>query len=140
MEIVVKTVWKLYVDPATCLRLVSLPPPPTNSISRPRILPTVLPPPKMSSWFGQQSSGPDPLFLAKTEIEMYNDLFVKMSSTCFLKCRSNFKEPDLNIGEQSCIDRCSSKYMEAQEKVGEVMKRVNEQAEAQQKAMQDMQR
>lgn len=30
--------------------------------------------------------------------------------------------------------------MEAQEKVGEVMKRVNEQAEQQQRAMQDMQR
>ena len=45
----------------------------------------------MSSWFGQQQQqGPDPLFLAKTEIEMYNDLFVKMSSTCFVKVRLSF--------------------------------------------------
>ena len=70
---------------------------------------------------------------------MYNDLFVKMSATCISKCRSNYKEPDMNIGEQSCVDRCTGKYMEAQEKVGEVMRKVNEQHAQQQQAMQGMQ-
>ncbi|GMI39112.1 hypothetical protein TrCOL_g3417 [Triparma columacea] len=91
------------------------------------------------SWFGGEQQGPDPLFVAKTEIEMYNDLFVKIGATCFDKCRSRFKEPDLNIGEQSCIDRCTSKYMEAQERIGEVMQKINQQQAAQQQAMQGIQ-
>ena len=79
------------------------------------------------------------MFLARTEIEMYNDLFVKMSATCIQKCRGHYKEAELNIGEQSCVDRCTGKYMEAQEKIGEVMKKVNESHAQQQEAMKGMQ-
>jgi hypothetical protein len=51
------------------------------------------------SWFGgNQNQGPDPMFLAKTEIEMYNDLFVKMSSTCFLKCRGRVNKDPVRVG------------------------------------------
>lgn len=77
--------------------------------------------------------------IARIEVDMYNDLFVKIGVTCFEKCRSRYKEPDLNIGEQSCIDRCTTKYMEAQEKIGDVMKKVQAQQQQQQQAMQGIQ-
>lgn len=97
----------------------------------------------MNSLFGQKEevpAGPDPLFAAKTEMEMYTHLFNKMASTCFEKCASRkHKENDLALGEMSCADRCVSKYLEAQEKVGVVLQKANEAQMAQQKSMMEMQ-
>ena len=84
-------------------------------------------------------TAPLPL-LAQTEMEMYTVLFNKLSSSCFQKCASRkHKEPDLQLGEMSCLDRCVAKYMDAQEKVGVVLQRANEQQAAQQLQMQNMQ-
>ncbi|KAL7476678.1 hypothetical protein ACHAW6_002521 [Cyclotella cf. meneghiniana] len=95
------------------------------------------------NFFGQkeeQPKGPDPLFAATTEMEMYTDLFNKMASTCFSKCASQkHKEPDLALGEMSCTDRCVAKYLEAQEKVGMVLQRANEVQAKQAQALADMQ-
>lgn len=97
----------------------------------------------MSFFGGQQPEQPpqaDPMFAAQTEMEMYNVLFNKISSTCFKKCASRkHKEPDLHLGEMSCIDRCVSKYMEAQEKVGLVLQKANEKQAAEMQQRQQMQ-
>lgn len=42
---------------------------------------------------------------------------------CQEKCiPNNYHEPDLNKGEQKCIDRCVGKYMSIQGMLGERMK------------------
>ena len=73
---------------------------------------------------------PLPLLIiaATTEMEMYTDLFNKLTAGCFQKCSSRkHKEQDLSLGEMSCADRCVSKYLEAQQKIGIVLQTANEQ-------------
>ncbi|CAB9508649.1 membrane translocase subunit TIM10 [Seminavis robusta] len=88
----------------------------------------------------QKPAGPDPLFAATTEMEMYTDLFNKLTASCFSKCASKkHKEPDLSLGEMSCADRCVSKYLEAQQKIGIVLQQANESQAQQQQQMMSMQ-
>ncbi len=91
------------------------------------------------SWFGGSAEDQRALFAAKTEVDMYQDLFTKMGELCFKKCTPRFKEADLSIGEMQCTDRCVAKYMETQEKVGEILKKFNEQEAAKQANLQQMQ-
>uniref|UniRef100_A0A7R9W3R9 Mitochondrial import inner membrane translocase subunit n=2 Tax=Pseudictyota dubia TaxID=2749911 RepID=A0A7R9W3R9_9STRA len=97
------------------------------------------------NFFGQkeaaaQPTGPDPLFAATAEMEMYADLFQRISSTCFSKCASRrHRDGDLALGEMSCTDRCVGKYMESMEKVGVILQKANEAQAAQAKSVQDMQ-
>uniref|UniRef100_A0A6T5YYM4 Mitochondrial import inner membrane translocase subunit n=1 Tax=Thalassionema nitzschioides TaxID=33649 RepID=A0A6T5YYM4_9STRA len=95
------------------------------------------------SFFGggqAQPQGPDPMFAAQTEMEMYTDLFNKIARSCFQKCASTrHREPDISLGEMSCTDRCVAKYLESQERVGKILQKANESQAAQQQAMQDMQ-
>eukprot|EP00980_Cylindrotheca_fusiformis_P028323 scaffold22592_cov129-Cylindrotheca_fusiformis.AAC.9 len=87
----------------------------------------------------QQPQGPDPIFagtekLAKTEMEMYTDLFNKIASSCFQKCASRkHRDQDLSL------DRCVSKYLEGQQLVGAVLQKANEAQAQQQQAMMQMQ-
>ena len=68
------------------------------------------------------------------------DLFNKIAGSCFSKCASvRHKDPDLSLGEMTCADRCVSKYMEAQERVGVVLQRANEAQMQQQQSMAQMQ-
>jgi import inner membrane translocase subunit TIM10 len=84
----------------------------------------------------EQPQGPDPVFAAKTEMEMYTDLFNKIADKCFNKCASRkHKDPDLSLGEMTCTDRCVAKYLESQQRVGEVLQQANEQQIAQQQTM-----
>ena len=59
-----------------------------------------------------------------------------MSDMCFKKCMGAIKEPDLSVGEMSCVDRCVLKYLEVQNTVG---MNLREQTLAQQQQMQQMQ-
>ncbi|CAN6692735.1 unnamed protein product [Malus baccata var. baccata] len=46
-----------------------------------------------------------------TEMEYRVELFNKLTHTCFNKCvEKKYKESELNMGENSCIDWCVSKY------------------------------
>ncbi|KAF8757368.1 hypothetical protein HU200_010883 [Digitaria exilis] len=49
--------------------------------------------------------------MAEKEMEYRVDLFNRLTQTCFEKCiEKRYKEAELNMGENSCIDRCVSKY------------------------------
>lgn len=51
----------------------------------------------------EEPSGPDKVFAAKTEMEMYTDLFNKIASSCFQKCASRrHRDQDLSLGEMTC--------------------------------------
>ncbi|OVA15551.1 Tim10/DDP family zinc finger [Macleaya cordata] len=57
--------------------------------------------------------------MAEKEMEYRVDLFNKLTQTCFDKCiEKRFKESELHMGENSCIDRCVSKYWQNCQKVG----------------------
>jgi import inner membrane translocase subunit TIM10 len=77
---------------------------------------------------------------AKTEMEMYTDLFNKIASSCFKKCSSRkHNDQDLSLGEMTCTDRCVSKYLESQQLIGGVLQKANEAQAQQQQQMTQMQ-
>ncbi|EOY33864.1 hypothetical protein QUC31_018730 [Theobroma cacao] len=68
--------------------------------------------------------------MAETEmeyrVELFNSLFLWFSSrlaqTCFNKCvDKRYKESELNMGENSCIDRCVSKYWQVNGMIGQML-------------------
>ncbi|GAX28805.1 hypothetical protein FisN_34Hh015 [Fistulifera solaris] len=94
------------------------------------------------SWLsgGQQQQGPDPVQAAKVEMEMYTDLFNKIASSCFTKCAARrHRDPDITLGEMTCTDRCVSKYLETQQRVGVILQKANEAQLEQQQNMAQMQ-
>ncbi|KAB5520364.1 hypothetical protein DKX38_024683 [Salix brachista] len=49
--------------------------------------------------------------MATTEMEYRVELFNRLLNTCFNKCiDKRHKDAELNMGENSCVDRCVSKY------------------------------
>ncbi|KAK3238412.1 protein transporter tim10 [Cymbomonas tetramitiformis] len=62
------------------------------------------------------------LKMAEVEMEYRVDLFTRLSSVCFDKCIDHkYKDGDLNVGENSCVDRCSSKYWQVVGIVGQLL-------------------
>ena len=49
---------------------------------------------------------------------------------CLTKCVSSYKEPDLGVGEMSCLDRCVAKYLEVHRKLQGFMQEEEKRAAA----------
>ena len=72
--------------------------------------------------------------IAKAQVEGVTDMFNRMADLCFKQCIHKFKEPELNVGEMSCIDRCVGKFLATQEKAGTKIADFNTQMQAMQMA------
>ncbi|KAJ8751503.1 hypothetical protein K2173_016729 [Erythroxylum novogranatense] len=60
--------------------------------------------------------------MAETEMEYRVELFNRLAQTCFTKCvDKRYKEGELNMGENSCIDRCVSKYWQVNNLIGQML-------------------
>lgn len=60
--------------------------------------------------------------MVTSEMEYRVELFNRLTHTCFNKCvEKRYKEGELHIGENSCIDRCVSKYWQVNNIVGQVL-------------------
>ncbi|KAL9548284.1 hypothetical protein MBANPS3_005765 [Mucor bainieri] len=78
------------------------------------------------SWTGsftQTYVDPQHLLEAEQQVDAFMGMFNRIMSACQEKCiPNNYHEPDLNKGEQKCIDRCVGKYMSIQGMLGDKMK------------------
>mmetsp|Transcript_2901 Transcript_2901/g.6747 ORF Transcript_2901/g.6747 Transcript_2901/m.6747 type:complete len:103 (+) Transcript_2901:68-376(+) len=87
--------------------------------------------------FGGRGQGEHPqLKAAKIQAEGATDLYNRMADVCFEKCIGKYNEPDLNVGEMSCTDRCVSKFMESYKKVGEKLQEFQQMEQAKMQAQQ----
>jgi import inner membrane translocase subunit TIM10 len=69
-----------------------------------------------------QPAQPSQFLMAKIEM---------LSRVCFQKCKFKYNDGQLNVGEMSCIDRCSGKYMQAYQSLGVKMAEVEKDIMAQ---------
>lgn len=44
-----------------------------------------------------------------------------MAKMCSKKCVTKYHDQELAVGEMTCVDRCTGKYMHAQTVVGDVV-------------------
>ncbi|KPI44622.1 Mitochondrial import inner membrane translocase subunit tim10 [Cyphellophora attinorum] len=88
----------------------------------------------MSGFFGMgrpQQSSAERIAAAETEIELFTDMFQRLSNSCTKKCvPADYREGDLNKGESVCIDRCVAKFFEVNMKVSEKMQNAAQGAQA----------
>jgi len=62
----------------------------------------------------------DRVEMAIQEVELITDVFNRIVSSCHSKCISQrYLEGELSKGESVCIDRCVSKFFDANKKMGE---------------------
>ena len=65
----------------------------------------------------------------QNELEAITDMFNKMTEQCFRKCVAMYHEPELSVGEATCVDRCVHKYMTVHAKVQEILGQQAQQAQ-----------
>ena len=74
----------------------------------------------------QQEAEQLQMFQARSEMEFTMNMFNAMTRNCYRKCVPKLRdEPDLNVAEMTCVDRCVSKFMKAHAKVGTEMEKQN---------------
>ncbi|WOL14933.1 Mitochondrial import inner membrane translocase subunit TIM10 [Canna indica] len=62
------------------------------------------------------------LVTIEKEVEFRVDLYNRVVKTCFDKCiEKRYKESELYIGENSCVDRCVSKYSQVNNIIGQIL-------------------
>jgi len=83
------------------------------------------------NWGAAAPAGPSELEIAKYEADAQIDFFRRMTLACGKKCIVKHTDAELSVGEMSCIDRCSAKFMQARDIVIEV----NQQAEQRMQAL-----
>ncbi|GAB5371903.1 hypothetical protein AAMO2058_001619900 [Amorphochlora amoebiformis] len=66
-------------------------------------------------------------------------LFDSLSKSCFKKCVSRFGQADLLVGEMTCTDRCTLKFMQTSEIVSQELQKAQQQEMKQQQAVAQMQ-
>ncbi|GMM28222.1 protein transporter [Martiniozyma asiatica (nom. inval.)] len=77
--------------------------------------------------FGSQPqiSSEQKLAAAEAELDMITTMFNQLLDSCHRKCfDKNYDSSNLSTTESLCIDRCVSKYFEANVKVGESMQEI----------------
>lgn len=79
---------------------------------------------------GQSDVERQQFLAAKVEIESTVDGFNNMVRQCFRKCVPKLLEPELNVAEMTCVDRCVGKYMKCVQKVGTIMQQEQLQQQA----------
>ena len=52
---------------------------------------------------------------------------------CFKKCIVDFTDAELKTGESNCIERCTTKYFEVHQLIGERLQKMSEEAMKDQK-------
>ncbi|KAI9253215.1 Tim10/DDP family zinc finger-domain-containing protein [Sporodiniella umbellata] len=76
-----------------------------------------------NSSYAQNIVDPQHLIEAEQQVEVFMGMYNRIIKACQDKCiPNNYHEPDLNKGEQKCIDRCVPKYMSIQFMLGEKMR------------------
>ena len=68
----------------------------------------------MNAAGSQQISQAD---IAVGEFKGMMDTFAKLQSISYQRCVASVADPSLQVGEQSCTDRCVSKYMDVRSNV-----------------------
>ncbi|KAK6203522.1 Tim10/DDP family zinc finger-domain-containing protein [Scheffersomyces amazonensis] len=72
-----------------------------------------------TSQYGTASVDPEKIKIAEVQFIAQASTFNRMLSSCQTKClQHHYSEGDLNTGEQSCIDRCVSKYVKTNLAIG----------------------
>ncbi|GBG68627.1 hypothetical protein CBR_g3168 [Chara braunii] len=66
--------------------------------------------------------GEEAVNMAQQEMEFRVDMFSRLTAACFEKCIGrSYKDSELNVGENSCIDRCVAKYWQVTGIVGQML-------------------
>ena len=71
---------------------------------------------------------------SKLQASIFIDYFNKAAEACYNKCVVKMTEPDLSVGEMTCIDRCAWKYFEGHANLLQTVQKYEEMMQQQEAA------